>query len=666
MKKILLFVLIIVLIAVNSFGAQITLMYRDGNMTQGTLLSSTRDYIQVETAGGIQTVSVDEVSLIYFPESSKGYMPVDSETKKTFVYGDKQFIYGEVAGKKVLYGSKGENITDEQLLSEFAKMVKWIDIYFGEMETDHFNTYLENINTQINTTKIQNTAAKVRDFAAGIALNASYAVIEPVTAASLALDALKDVCLEAVNHMTDPKTYLTGMAELNLRYCEFEMKELISDLEYLKAVETQGGVYDMERCVEMINRHCSIFTFYRPSMNLMAALTESGDINSQLESLGKSLEKDLLGKLDKDLSSLFSTMVRANEMMESFEPYKVYLDKTSEYYNSYKEEIPFYSEEFSFLSLLENLSGLKFNTDLSWLDYYKERGKIEEMLTDIQNSNPFFGPYQSPFDYTGSSQGLGYVDEKAGDMVLVKSGVFMMGGTGQSDGKPVHEVLFTYDFYIGKYETTFREYDRFCEESNRSKPSNENWTRDNRPVINVSWNDAIAYCNWLSEKAGLPKAYDGSGNLLNEKGEITVDIRRVKGYRLPTEAEWEYAARGGHKGGETFTYAGSNDLDEVGFYSENSGLHGFKSTQEVGKKKPNALGLYDMSGNVWEWCHDWYGETYLKEQHENPVGPASSSRRVGRGGGWYSDAVGCRVAYRYSGSPTDSRSSLGFRIARTK
>jgi len=128
------------------------------------------------------------------------------------------------------------------------------------------------------------------------------------------------------------------------------------------------------------------------------------------------------------------------------------------------------------------------------------------------------------------------------EMVYVEGGTFTMGdtwGDGYDDEKPTHKATFTYDFYIGKYEVTFDEYDAFCEATGRSKPNDQGWGRGTRPVINVSWNDAIAYCNWLSENEGLSKAYDSQGNLLDKNGRIAVDISYVEGYRLPTEAEWD-------------------------------------------------------------------------------------------------------------------------------
>jgi formylglycine-generating enzyme required for sulfatase activity len=241
-------------------------------------------------------------------------------------------------------------------------------------------------------------------------------------------------------------------------------------------------------------------------------------------------------------------------------------------------------------------------------------------------------------------------------MVLVEKGSFTMGDT---DEKPTHKVTFTYNFYIGKYETTFDEYDAFCETTGRSKPKDEGWGRGSRPVIKVSWNDAIAYCNWLSEKEKIPKAYDDKGNFLDKDGMITTDPSKVVGYRLPTEAEWEYAARGGNKS-RGYQYAGSSTVGDVAWYDSNSG----NKTQEVGKKAPNELGIYDMSGNVWEWCSDWYGN-YSSSAQTNPYNSTAGSYRVVRGGSCYNDATVTRVAGRNVNTPTLTYSDLGFRIART-
>ena len=247
------------------------------------------------------------------------------------------------------------------------------------------------------------------------------------------------------------------------------------------------------------------------------------------------------------------------------------------------------------------------------------------------------------------------------ELIYVEGGSFVMGdtwGDGLSDEKPTHKVELTYDFYVGKYPVTFDEYDRYCRKTGSTKPSDSGWGRGRRPVINVSWFDAIGYCDWLSDVEGLARAYDNAGNLIDSRGNETMDTSKVKGYRLLTEAEWEYAARGGKKSRRN-KYAGSNHPDKVAWYDSNSG----NKTQEVGKKAPNELGIYDMSGNVEEWCSDWYG-SYSSSVQTNPYNSTAGSNRVLRGGGWDDSVRYVRVASRYNFASTYTNDGLGFRICK--
>lgn len=262
------------------------------------------------------------------------------------------------------------------------------------------------------------------------------------------------------------------------------------------------------------------------------------------------------------------------------------------------------------------------------------------------------------------------------EMVLVKAGTFQMGNTigaieGSDNEEPVHTVRLTYDFYIGKHEVTFNEYGAYCKETGKSEKRNRGWGRGKRPIIYVNWSEAVAYCNWLSEKEGLSKAYDSEGNLLDKNGKQTTDITKVQGYRLPTEAEWEYAARGGHKSTEDFKYAGSNTFENVCWCKTKLREDTVESTYEVGQKAPNELGLYDMSGNVWEWCHDyWDSNYYAQGDKTNPTGPESPTSKTGyrvvRGGAWYFAYVDSRVANRADCHPNLSSYSNGMRLARTR
>ena len=258
-----------------------------------------------------------------------------------------------------------------------------------------------------------------------------------------------------------------------------------------------------------------------------------------------------------------------------------------------------------------------------------------------------------------------------GELLFVKGGTFTMGdtwGDGFEIEKPIHEVTFTYSFFTGKYPVTFIEFIEFCVDKGYTVPFDENWGMGNRPVVNVSWWTAIAYCNWLSEEEGLPVAYRlygeaNAGQLLDADGKVTTDVSEVLGYRLPTEAEWEYAARGGPSDSE-FEYSGSDDPGEVAWYDENShnDLYGVATTWPVGMKDPNALGIYDMSGNVLEWCTDFFVE-YTDTDKTNPY-IASGTHRVARGGCWAFSKEAVRVSYRFASQPFDSGNIAGFRVVR--
>ena len=216
------------------------------------------------------------------------------------------------------------------------------------------------------------------------------------------------------------------------------------------------------------------------------------------------------------------------------------------------------------------------------------------------------------------------------EMVWVSGGTFTMGATSEqgSDAydseKPAHSVTLS-GYYIGKYEVT----QKLWKAVMGRNPSN--FTGDNLPVERVSWNEVQEFIRKLNQLTG-------------------------KSYRLPTEAEWEYAARGGSNS-RGYKYSGSDNVGSVAWYNDNSG----STTHPVGSKSPNELGIYDMSGNVREWCQDWYGD-YSSSSQRNPQGSASGSCRVSRGGSWLSNARRCRVSYRGINSPDDRGRHLGFRL----
>jgi len=238
-------------------------------------------------------------------------------------------------------------------------------------------------------------------------------------------------------------------------------------------------------------------------------------------------------------------------------------------------------------------------------------------------------------------------------MVLVPGGTYTMGSppneADRSDrNEDQHQVSLS-DFYIGATEVTQGQYKAVM----GGNPSN--FKGDNLPVEQVSWYDAVAYCNKLSEKEGLSKVYTIDGTNVSANW-------NAKGYRLPTEAEWEYAAKGGRASSSlaiNAVYAGSANIN-VAWYCDNSE----DKTHPVGKKAANALGLYDMSGNVSEWCWDWHDPYGSPTGSTNPLGASSGGQRVIRGGDWNHDASSLRSSCRDSSPPAIRYYCLGFRLAR--
>ncbi len=250
------------------------------------------------------------------------------------------------------------------------------------------------------------------------------------------------------------------------------------------------------------------------------------------------------------------------------------------------------------------------------------------------------------------------------EMVFVEGGAFRMGSNdGPKNEKPIHRVVLD-DFYIGKYAVTVAQFAAFIKDDHYVTTAERDgssyvyniknwedkkgvcWEHDvkgakrptsayTHPVIHVSWDDAKAYCDWLSGKTG-------------------------KKYCLPTEAEWEYAARGGRQS-NGFIYSGSDAIDDVAWYSENSG----NTTRAAGMTKSGKeLGIFDMSGNVWEWCADWYDGKYYanNDSFQNPQGPKTGTSRALRGGSWSHLPSYCRVANRFNFVPTNRYCSIGFRV----
>lgn len=300
------------------------------------------------------------------------------------------------------------------------------------------------------------------------------------------------------------------------------------------------------------------------------------------------------------------------------------------------------------------------------------------------------------------------------DMVSIPAGEFQMGDTfneGNSDEQPVHAVHID-AFYMDRFEVTNQQHADalnwayrqggqitvtnnivyqagsgtsfpYCDTTSSSSYSQITWNsttqqfgvvagKEQHPMARVSWYGAVAYCNWRSAMQGRPLCYDLSTWACNYA---------AGGYRLPTEAEWERAARGG-VAGQRFPHGNTINHDQANYRANGSAytydtspyttwtyhptfaVGSMPYTSPVGYFAPNGYGLYDMVGNVWEWCNDWYGSSYYgSSPYNNPRGPASGSSRVRLGSSWYGDAVGCRVAGRYWSSPDSRVLNGGFRCA---
>lgn len=307
------------------------------------------------------------------------------------------------------------------------------------------------------------------------------------------------------------------------------------------------------------------------------------------------------------------------------------------------------------------------NNTLNWIDSTLTTGNIYFYRIQAYNLN-----YTS--DYTDEVQAVPQIATK---FIRIESGSFEMGGSSSSNSLPVHEVLISKDYYICKYEVTQEEWSQFMPESIYNYGKGNSY-----PVYYISWAAAIVYCNKRSISEGLPPCYsiNGSSNP-DEWGELPISNSDVVwdsiicdwdayGYRLPSEAEWEYAAKGGMFWQSEYIYSGSNSVDAVAWYRNNSN----NSTHIVGTKAKNQVGAYDMSGNSAEWCWDRYSNNYYQYCIDNgiyidPRGPNEGSYRVFRGGSWggydFELTNNYRDRWEFAGGLNGSWVIIGFRLART-
>lgn len=262
------------------------------------------------------------------------------------------------------------------------------------------------------------------------------------------------------------------------------------------------------------------------------------------------------------------------------------------------------------------------------------QGNVAYENGNFEEAARLFRSAAATFRQAGSEAPRVCIRDMVNSLVKVEAGTFNMGSdNGDSNEKPVHQVTLSKDFYIGKYEVTQAQWKAVMGDNPYY------FEGDNRPVERVNWHEAMAFCKKLNELGWAPKGYK---------------------FTLPTEAQWEFAARGGNKS-KGYTHSGSNDVKDVAWCRDNSG----RQTHDVGGKEPNELGIYDMSGNVCEWCLDWYGgygEGAVTDP-QGPQGPQNGPRRVIRGGSWSGSADFCRSPFRDFSSPGARTYFSGFRVA---
>ena len=278
------------------------------------------------------------------------------------------------------------------------------------------------------------------------------------------------------------------------------------------------------------------------------------------------------------------------------------------------------------------------------------------------------------------SSGKAVFCQSTDGMVFIQGGLFQMGdvfGLGTEDEKPVHLVQVS-SYFLHPMEVTNAQFVAFLNAEGNQMQGETSWYAiddhravirevdgqfsvaeeyEEHPVFLVSWFGATAYCNWLSREFGYQPAYE----LI--RGRVVVDWN-ADGYRLPTEAEWEYAAR---SEGLNIKWSGTSNAGGLPLYANMEGnSDGYPGTAPVGQLSPNSLGLYDMSANVWEWCWDWYDPYfYSYSLREDPIGPLNGSLRAIRGGGWESNPASCYVANRSGNGPESRYHFIGFRLARS-
>ena len=339
---------------------------------------------------------------------------------------------------------------------------------------------------------------------------------------------------------------------------------------------------------------------------------------------------------DTKIENIFIKKISMDSVRAFWKKSRINLHYKIKNSNNSKNQISYYSSDgriykastFMDLRTTGTIFSIKERGEISWNDIKSKDSKLEEDLVLVISTENIDN------DYNG--------------MVYVSGGWFTMGSRLEKDEKPSHK-LYVNSFYMDKYEVTVAEYKKFCRATGRKMPRQPNWSNDRHPVVNISWIDANRYAKW-------------------------------KGKRLPTEAEWEYAARSGGKSyfyswgkSKPFRKLGGNIADESVMVEKknwiiwNGYIDGYIYSAPAGSFYCNELGLYDMTGNVLEWCLDWYDKKYYKNSPKyNPKGPAKGTHRVCRGGSWNYGPRSVRTTKRIRFRPDVTLNYLGFRCVKSK
>ncbi len=469
----------------------------------------------------------------------------------------------------------------------------------------HLKTLLEEVKTRIR----QESLARLLDEAHSLNKKEAYDKALESLNKLLELDSRHREALDLKSRIINEKKHQESLARLL-----DEARSLNKKGAYDKALET------LNKLLEFDSRH-------REALALKSKVLELQRQEEITRLLDEARSLNKKGAYDKALESL-------NKLLELDSRHREALDLKSRIINEKKhQESP--------ARLLERAQSYYRNTN-----YYQAIAIIRELLKIDNCHNEGFL----------LKKRIEFLIDIGIKMIYIPGGVFEMGdlfGDGDYDELPVHRVEIN-DFYFAETPVTFFQYDRYCEETGALKPDDCGWGREEHPVINVNWYDAVKFCGWLSEKTGLK-------------------------FRLPTEAEWEYAAR---SGGKREKWAGTNnkeDMKDYAWYNINSGdlflsengdlyemSENISGSHAVKRKLPNGLGLYDMNGNVWEWCQDIYDKNFYKRSlRQNPQGPEKGTLQVIRGGSWYSKVNSLRCSNRDHDHPLNVFNYIGFRCIQT-